>query len=69
MKRNPILEELHAIREHLLTESGGDFQKFLDGLRQREAASGRLRLPTNEEATRPSPSREAPASSATRFSR
>lgn len=42
MNPNPILEELYAIREQLLAEAGGDFQKFLEGLRDCEAASGRL---------------------------
>ena len=50
MNPNPILEELYAIREKLLADSGGDFQKYLSGVRSREAASGRL-LHRNEEAT------------------
>ena len=42
MNHNPILEELYAIRERLLADVGGDLQKFLAGVRDREAASGRL---------------------------
>ncbi len=42
MKRNPILEELHAAREKLLADAGGDVHRFLEGVRKREAASGRL---------------------------
>ena len=42
MTSNPILEELYAIREKLLADSGGDLQTYLAGVREREAASGRL---------------------------
>ena len=42
MTHNPILEELYAIREKLLADAGGDVQKYLAGVREREAASGRL---------------------------
>ena len=42
MSHNPILDELYAIRERLLADAGGDLQKFLAGVREREAASGRL---------------------------
>ena len=43
MTHNPILDELYTIRERLLAAAGGNFQEFLAGLREREAASGRLR--------------------------
>lgn len=42
MHRNPILEELYAVREKLLADAGGDVHKYLEGVRKREAASGRL---------------------------
>ena len=42
MSHNPILDEIHAIREKLLADAGGDIDKFLAGVREREAASGRL---------------------------
>ena len=42
MTHNPILEELYAIREQLLADAGGDIQNYLTGVREREAASGRL---------------------------
>ena len=42
MTHNPILEELYAIRQRLLADAGGDIHKFLAGVRDREAASGRL---------------------------
>jgi len=42
MSHNPILEEIYAARERLLADAGGDIQKYLEGVRQREAESGRL---------------------------
>jgi hypothetical protein len=42
MTRNPILDELYAIRERLFADAGGDLRRFLAGIRDREAASGRL---------------------------
>jgi hypothetical protein len=50
MTRNPILDELYAIREKLLAEAGGDLRVFLAGLRDREAASGRLLRQSGEQA-------------------
>ena len=52
MTHNPILEELYAIREKLLADAGGDVQKYLAGVRQREAASGRLLKPTSQRTNR-----------------
>jgi hypothetical protein len=46
MNRNPILEELYAAREKLLADAGGDVHKYLEGVRKREAVSGRLLQPT-----------------------
>ena len=42
MTHNPILEELYAAREKLLADAGGDAHKYLEGVRKRELASGRL---------------------------
>jgi len=42
MTPNPILEELYSIREKLLADAGGDIRKYLAGVREREALSGRL---------------------------
>jgi hypothetical protein len=42
MPRNPILDELHAIRDRMLADAGGDLHKLLARLREREAVSGRL---------------------------
>ena len=49
MNRNPILEELYAAREKLLADAGGDVHRYLEGVRKREAASGRLLHPTSQE--------------------
>jgi hypothetical protein len=42
MSHNPILEELYAARRKLLADVGGDAHKYLEGVRTRESASGRL---------------------------
>lgn len=42
MNPNRILEELYAAREKLLADAGGDAHKYLEGVRERERASGRL---------------------------
>ena len=42
MPANPILDELYAAREQLLADAGGDVRRYLEGVRRREAASGRL---------------------------
>ena len=56
MTHNPILEELYAIRERLLADAGGDLHKFLAGVRDREAASGRLLVQRGERMSEPDPS-------------
>ena len=52
MTQNPILEELYAIREKLLEDAGGDVKTYLAGVREREAASGRLLKPTAQRTNR-----------------
>jgi hypothetical protein len=56
MTHNPILEELYAIRERLLADAGGDLHKFLVGVRDREAASGRVLAQSGERTSEPDPS-------------
>lgn len=51
MNPDPILEELYAAREKLLADAGGDIRKYLEGVRQREAASGRLLQPLPQRIT------------------
>jgi hypothetical protein len=42
MNENPILDELYEARAKLLADAGGDVHKYLEGVRRRETASGRL---------------------------
>lgn len=52
MTHNPILEELYAIREKLLADAGGGVRIYLAGVREREAASGRLLKSTPQRTNR-----------------
>ena len=36
MNRDPIVEEIHQIRQKLLNECGGDFDRFLDRVKAGE---------------------------------
>jgi len=36
MKKDPIVEEIHQIRERLLDECGGDIEALMDRLKARE---------------------------------
>ncbi len=36
MKKDPIVEEIHQIRERLLDECGGDIEVLMDRLKARE---------------------------------
>jgi len=40
MTKNPILDELHAAREKLLSDAGGDLYHLVAGIRERQARSG-----------------------------
>jgi len=46
-RKDPIIEEIHAVREELARESGYDLEKILEAARARQAASGvkAVRLP------------------------
>ena len=48
MHANPILEEIYAAREKLLADAGGDVKRYLEGVREREQASGRLIDPSQQ---------------------
>ena len=41
MTSNPILDEIHATREQLLAEHGGDLHAYVEAARKRALASGR----------------------------
>ena len=60
MTHNPILEELYAAREKLLADVDGDIHKYLEGVRERQAASGRLLPPTPPQANECPPYAELP---------
>ncbi len=52
MTHNPILEELYAAREKLLADAGGNAHQYLEGVRERERASGRLLSAEEQKAIR-----------------
>ncbi|MDP2983417.1 MAG: hypothetical protein Q8O92_08815 [Candidatus Latescibacter sp.] len=37
MNKDPIVEEIHLIREKMLEECGGDLEKLMDRLKARES--------------------------------
>jgi hypothetical protein len=37
MTKDPIIEEIHRIREKMLEECGGDLEKLMDRLKARES--------------------------------
>lgn len=39
---SPILDELHAARQELLADVGGDVHRYVEEARQRALASGRV---------------------------
>jgi hypothetical protein len=41
MPSDPIIEEIHAIRERMSKASDDDLEKIAEAARQRQAASGR----------------------------
>ncbi len=42
---DPVVAEIHAIREQMLAECGDDYQKFMEQLRERQRGSGRKVIP------------------------
>ena len=44
MMKNPILDELHAVRERLLADAGGTLDALVDRLQAEEQTSGRPRF-------------------------
>jgi hypothetical protein len=44
MTKNPILDELHAVREQLLVEAGGTLDALVDRLQTHEQQSQRPRF-------------------------
>ena len=69
MKKDPIVEEVHQIREKLLDECGGDIEILMDRLKAREFADKdriiswkrpKERAGANSQMTRRSPRHNAP---------
>ncbi len=48
MTDDPIVEEIHRIRDQMLAESGGDFEKYMDRIREAQEQD-RDRLVTKED--------------------
>ena len=40
-RKDPIIEEIHAVREKIAREADYDIEKILEAARARQAASGR----------------------------
>jgi hypothetical protein len=40
-RKDPIIEEIHAVREKIAQEADYDIEKILEAARARQAASGR----------------------------
>ena len=51
MTYDPIVDEIHRIRDRMLAECGGDFQKYMDRIREAQEQD-RDRLVTKEEVLR-----------------
>jgi hypothetical protein len=51
MIEDPIVEEIHRIRNRMLAECGGDFQKYMNRIRDAQEQD-RDRLITKEEVLR-----------------
>lgn len=48
---DPIVEEIHRVRDQMMAECGGDFQKYMDRIREAQEQD-RDRLVTKEEVLR-----------------
>ena len=63
MSDNPIVEEVHRIREELLAEHGGDVDRLVDELQRRTAAAARAGAKASARTSRvPPPDRTSPQS-------
>lgn len=60
MSNNPILDELHATRQKLLAEAGGDLHRYVAEARERALASGRTLVEPAQRATWPVPAPLSP---------
>lgn len=51
MTKNPILDDLHAVREQMLADAGGTLAGLVAKIQADQAASGRMLLKTAESHT------------------
>ncbi len=58
MIEDPYVEEVHRIRDRMLAECDGDFQMYMDRIRQAQEQD-RDRIISKEKGDRPKQSREA----------
>lgn len=42
---DPVVAEIHAIRAQMLAECDGDYEKFMEQIRERQRTSGRKIIP------------------------
>ena len=54
MSSNPILDELHAARQKLLADAGGDVHRYIEEARRRAIESGRVIAEPKQRAPRAS---------------
>jgi len=52
MSQNPILDELHAAREQLLADVGGDVHRYVEEAKRRTLTSGRVIAEPKQRANR-----------------
>jgi hypothetical protein len=56
MTSDPIVDEIHKVRERLLEECGGDIKVYLRRLKEREQEDRHRLVSTVEKAEEPAPS-------------
>ena len=57
MSQDPVVDEVHKVREKLLEECGGDLDKLMDRLAFREREEGSRVIVDPKEVKAPSPPR------------
>ena len=57
MWTDPVVEEIHQIRQKLLAEVGGDIHLFMAKIRAEQAASGRAVIESTRQPTPPAEGR------------
>ena len=57
MWTDPVVDEIHQIRQKLLAEVGGDIHAFMAKIRAEQAASGRVVIESTRRPTQPAEGR------------